>query len=537
MRSGILCFLVLGVTFFASWTYAQSIGEFYSVQRRGQNGGFEIPGTHTWQYLIQRGDLLSTGDTMPPNADFSGFVPAQGSSEKGYLCVNSEWTPGGMTVMEMDFDPVSETWQRSRSEKIDFSMFGGPTTAGTVRNCSGTVTPWETVVTCEEQAPSTGDANLDGYIDWGWNIEVDPVSRQVMDYDQDGIPDKIWAMGRMRHENIVLNTEGTIAYQGEDASFPGFLFKYELEEAGNLSVGTLFALRRQGSSGGYWIRIPNTSHYDRNNTIALASNLGATAFLRVEDVEISPDGKIYFASTTQAKVFRFDDMGDTIANFETFIDTGPHPIADTDRPDTVQFTSPDNMAFDEEGNLWITQDGGRGHIWVVGPGHTPVTPEVRIFANTPGGCEPTGLWFSPDHRFLFMSFQHPSPVNSQVMTDITGHSLVVDRDLTLVVARKEALGSPSALMGNGSWEEDPNWICLFPNPAQEALTGWLFAEEEGWYQSEVWDLQGRKCTDARVWLHPGKNEIQFQVGQLAPGVYSWRMWGEKQQWRGTFLKR
>jgi hypothetical protein len=103
----------------------------------------------------------------------------------------------------------------------------------------------------------------------------------------------------------------------------------------------------------------------------------------------------------------------------------------------------DNMAFDGEGNLWILNDGGGGHIWVVGPTHTQASPQVKLFARTPAGGEPTGISFSPDYRYMFLSFQHPTATGSQ--TDAAGVSVTFNTHTTVVIARSEHLGPFSTL--------------------------------------------------------------------------------------------
>ncbi len=100
----------------------------------------------------------------------------------------------------------------------------------------------------------------------------------------------------------------------------------------------------------------------------------------------------------------------------------------------------DNLAFDGEGNLWVLQDGDRSHIWVVGPTHTATSPAVRLFAKTPVGCELTGITFSPDYKFMFISFMHPAINNIASQTDAAGISLVFNTSTTAVIALKENLG-------------------------------------------------------------------------------------------------
>ncbi|MFN2439990.1 MAG: T9SS type A sorting domain-containing protein [Chitinophagaceae bacterium] len=186
-----------------------------------------------------------------------------------------------------------------------------------------------------------------------------------------------------------------------------------------------------------------------------STSLGAYNFEGIEDVELSPlDGKIYFAAKGPGRVYRFTDNGTNVINLEVFVE---NTIYDVDPGTGVVNASwgvgNDNMAFDGEGNLWVLQDGrlpGDGgsednHIWVVGPTHTAASPRVRIFARTPLESEPTGITFTPDYKFMFISFMHPSPSNSSSQTDAAGVSVVFNTHTTVVIARTENLGPGSTL--------------------------------------------------------------------------------------------
>jgi hypothetical protein len=104
----------------------------------------------------------------------------------------------------------------------------------------------------------------------------------------------------------------------------------------------------------------------------------------------------------------------------------------------------DNLAFDGEGNLWVCQDAivasDRNHIWVIGPAHTQASPQVRVFATTPVRCEPTGITFTPDYKFMFISFMGPNGSNSASQTDAAGINVVFNTHTTVVIARAENLG-------------------------------------------------------------------------------------------------
>ncbi len=74
--------------------------------------------------------------------------------------------------------------------------------------------------------------------------------------------------------------------------------------------------------------------------------------------------------------------------------------------------TPDNLAFDSRGRLWIATDGAPDDgefadgLWacdVRGPGRAL----TRHFYRGPRGAEVTGPCFTPDDTTLFVSVQHP----------------------------------------------------------------------------------------------------------------------------------
>jgi secreted PhoX family phosphatase len=204
----------------------------------------------------------------------------------------------------------------------------------------------------------------------------------------------------MRHENVVVADDSMTVYFGDEDNFTGYIYKFIADAKADLSSGLLFVLRQSGSTG-TWVPLPNTTQDDRNNTLTIASDSGATGYNRVEDVDIGPDGKIYFASTTIGRVYRFEDLGDSVNQFEIFVDSGYYNITHAGGVRSTRFSGCDNLAFDGEGNLWITQDADEKHVWVVRPSHTAAVPNLGVFMNTPLSCEPTGITFSPDYRFIF----------------------------------------------------------------------------------------------------------------------------------------
>lgn len=421
---------------------AQHISDFVSLEGGTQNTDFEHPQTHTFQVIIQHNDLLTTGGFMNDQFDFTGFVPINGSSTNGYLSINHEMNPvGGVTVLDIQFDASIQSWAYTSSEAIDFS-----TVNGTRRNCSGTVTPLGTIVTSEES--TSGDGNSDSYNDYGWNIEIDPATKQIIDHPgglNNG--DKLWALGNFKHENIVIHNNLRTVYQAEDKT-PGHLYKFVADNPRDLSTGDLFVYVGPKTGNGNWVQLNNNTPEEQNTTIAQAVAVGATTFSGGEDVEISPtDGKIYVAVKGENRVYRFSDdsplSGGSVSNFETYVGNMSYTLNTAVGSTSVAWGGGnDNLAFDDMGNLWVLQDGGNNHIWVVNNGHTQTIPQLRIFGHAPGGSEPTGITFTPDFKYLFMSFQHPSNNNSATsQPDAFQQLKTFDRDVAIVIARKELLGN------------------------------------------------------------------------------------------------
>ncbi|MBL7999840.1 MAG: DUF839 domain-containing protein, partial [Candidatus Kapabacteria bacterium] len=356
--------------------------------------------------------------------------------------------PGGVSVLDVQFNPSTMLWQVNGIEPVDFSPV-----AGTVRNCSGGITPWGTVITSEETL-NTGDANGDGYQDVGWQVEFDPRTRRIRDYDNDGRPDKLWSMGRISHENIAVSRDSVTIYQGEDGG-TGCLYKHVSPQKGRLETGILYALRRDSATAttGTWVVVPNTTIADRNNTGTLAAAVGGTRWGGIEDAEIGLDSMIYFTEKGRGDIWRFRDNGMTVSGIEQYVRNMTYPINTTAGVINEPFqTGIDNLCFDGEGNLWAFQDGGRDHIWVIRRGHTNTNPRVELFATTVAGSEPCGLHFTPDFRYGFFSLQNASGTNTLAQTDASGRSVVMNQSVTVVFGRKEDLGvnatTPVMNLGN-----------------------------------------------------------------------------------------
>jgi hypothetical protein len=497
---------------------------FESLIPRVQNDTLEIPSTHAFQYLARKGEAyLSGSGSYGDNFDFTGYAPLAGSSKEGFLAINHEETPGGVSVATLALDVVKQIWNVTGSGGVNFSLV-----SGTAANCSGEVTPWGTTITCEETTGNNTDANGDGYYDLGWCIEINPSTRKILDYGTSS-PQKLWALGRMSHENVkVLPSDQKTVYFGEDEG-DGSVYKFIADVAGDLSSGQLFVLKVDQPlvnnepvvSTGTWLLVPNTTKQERNDVKQYALNAGATTFGGVEDVDVSPvDGMVYFAVKGPGRVYRFSDDGTTVSSFSTFIGGQSYRI-NTEAGEVVEEwrTGNDNLTFDDRGNLYVLQDGGRNYVWMVSPDHTQQDPQVQVFFQTPSGAEPTGMTFTPDFRYMFLSVQSPNGTVDQ--TDITGKTYDFSDDVAIVIARKEYLGKDLSSATENPLS-DAVKVFVFPNPVSDVLTTDVQLDIPGDLHLMLKDIQGNTLySSRRSNLSAGSYSTMIPVRSMGitPGIY------------------
>jgi secreted PhoX family phosphatase len=535
---------ILFVNIFCGFLSAQHISEFISLEPAIQDTDLFLPSTHSFQYIIETGDLLTQRGTVPDDLDFTGYVPINNSSKMGYLSINSEDNPGGVIILDIELNQENGEWIVNRSEAVDFSSFA-LIYPGTIANCSGTVTPWNTIISCEEVTSydtedycetNSGsleclfyskDTNNDGYYDHGWSIEIDPVTKTVIDQDggRDG-PDKLWAMGNFKHENVAIHSNNMTVYQGaDDTNGEGYLFKFVADNQENLSAGDLYVYKGDKQDNGNWIQVNNSTISEQNTTLDQCAVLGATSFGGIEDVEINPiDGLIYFAvkredigaGIERGVVYRFDDSNplDGTANVAIEIYVG----GDVNYDGVPWGNGTDNLVFDNLGNLWVAQDESgvdpRNYIWLVENGHTQNNPKVKIFARTPKGSEPTGLTFSPDYRYLFLSIQHPDENNS-VTSQLDGYGIPrsFDKDVSIMIARKEFINQDLTTLSVS--DEAKRYFNLYPNPAEDKINI-VFDQIVDVKDLQLFDIKGKKIQTSSYGVSPS---IEIRTDQLSNGVY------------------
>ncbi len=190
------------------------------------------------------------------NPDFNAFLANNADGSEGFLFTAWEDRPGGVSRMSLT-KQEDGSWSVTDAMNIDFSNV-----AGTIINCFGTVSPWGTPLTSEENyeaektenwnnsAYSTGYPNyadvlnIQDYLggtfpnpyDYGYIVEI-------ADSKSDApVAIKHFTLGRVAHENPVIMPDKKTVYLTDDGSKKGF-YKFVADTAGDLSAGTLYAAK------------------------------------------------------------------------------------------------------------------------------------------------------------------------------------------------------------------------------------------------------------------------------------------------------
>ena len=264
-------------------------------------------------------------------------------------------------------------------------------------------TPWNTLLFAEERIvasfkdPAVPDAV--GGLVYEWN----PITRETRPRS---------AVGARSHEGLRFDAQGNLYGISEStpdgATVSGGIYKFVPDRKGDLSSGQLYALKvLELSRTGEAIWVPLDRELVRVNSDLAAVQAGATGWARPEDIEINTAtgnvaggaGVMFVAITSEDLVLRIElrKDGATVSNF---VKEGVN----------VQgLDNPDNLAIDNQGTLYILEDGGPGDIWAVRHSGRPelVASEVVRFASL-SDCsgEPTGLYFDRDGRIAWVHVQH-----------------------------------------------------------------------------------------------------------------------------------
>lgn len=381
-------------------------------------GLLDLPVGFSYRLLSSLGDAMSDGGTVPDKADGMGclrlgrdeivlvrnheLVPsddAGGPIAKGFGTWNGEIVPGGTTNIVLD--------AKTLEVKRQFRTLGG-----TIRNCSGGVTPWGSWLTCEEAPTGPGQRYGDGLaVNHGWVFEVPADASGLVD------PSPLRAMGRFNHEAACVDPETGYVYQTEDRN-DGVIYRFLPDTAGKLAAGgRLQAMVIDGltdtrnwdvaampvgqSYPVSWIDLDNVEAPE-DDLRTRAAERGASLIARGEGIHMSTYDLFLCSTNGGAKqlgqIFRLvPGRGKGPDRIELFFES----------ESKSQFDYGDNLCVSPNGHLLVCEDQYTdvvdNHLRGITPDGRPYDfARLRMQTELAGGC------FSPDGKWFFVNAYAPT---------------------------------------------------------------------------------------------------------------------------------
>lgn len=398
------------------------------------DGLFDLPEEFSYKIISNFGDKMDDGLWVPHRPDGMATFPADNdltilirNHEVNAAKGGAEGAFGEDFALTNQLDP-EEFYDRGQDNNPGQ---GGTTTivydtakqevvceflslAGTLRNCAGGPTPWNSWLSCEEIVTKPDDVYAQAH---GYVFEV-PATTEI----GRATPTPIKAMGRFNHEAVAVDPDSDVIYLTEDDS-EGLLYRFIPNTPGKmLDGGTLQALAiRENPSF-------DTRNWD-GRTVEVGQELDV-AWIDLEDID-NPDGDlrhrgfadgaarfargegmwygndaVYFACTNGGpeelgQIWKYTpstsevspDEANSPGTLELFVESMDNTIIE----------NADNLTVTPWGDLIVCEDTGENQDM------SGITPEGKVYKlgrNAKSNSELAGATFSPDGSTLFMNIQH-----------------------------------------------------------------------------------------------------------------------------------
>ena len=400
----------------ADTSFSRAIG--YGKLVPDPEGVLDLPAGFNYRVISSLGDAMSDGATVPDKADGMGcfdlgdgrlalvrnheLVPRDasgGAFDLGFGAKDGVLVPGGTTHVVLD--------QKSLEVTDQFRSLGG-----TIRNCSGGITPWGSWLTCEESPTGPGQKYGEGLNkNHGWVFEVPATSTGLVD------PKPLVAMGRFNHEAACVDPATGFVYLTEDRN-DSVLYRFIPAVPGELSQGgRLQAMKVEG--------IPDLRNWTGMSMAVGAA--GKVTWVDLDSVEAPRDDLRYQAAAKGASLVARGE-GIHMGEGEAFVCSTSggarklgqifrvkfSPDGESDRVELFfesvskhQFDYGDNVVVAPNGHLIVCEDQYTevvdNHLRGIAPdGNAYPLARLRLQTELAGAC------FSPDGQTMFVNVYAPT---------------------------------------------------------------------------------------------------------------------------------
>lgn len=400
---------------------------------------FDLPEGFSYTAISSQGERMDDGLFVPGKHD--GMATFAGPDGRTILVRNHELEPHEKDLGA--FGKNNEYLERvDQNRMFDFGKgekpsLGGTTTliyntkerrlekhflslGGTIRNCAGGATPWNSWITCEETLQGPDDQIEKEH---GFNFEVPADASELVK----AIP--LVDMGRFNHEAIAVDPRSGVVYETEDRG-NGLIYRYLPNEKGRMVAGgKLEALRFKGKTftdtrnwlgsrrikegdvfDVEWVDVSNFDPAEDELRVYGHFVHGCARFARGEGMWYGRDS-IYFACTTggqahKGQIWRYfpslyegtSEENNSPGRLELFVEPNDNNIVE----------NADNLCVAPWGDLFVCEDNdGKATPEQYLLGVTPTGHVYKFGKNALNNSELAGVCFSPDGGTLFVNIYSP----------------------------------------------------------------------------------------------------------------------------------